>query len=114
VGENAFTHESGIHTQGVLANPLTYEPIAPNWSDAKDECRRKTLRLKRHTRRPQHMGLKPTESQFKQIFQRIKELGDKGKTVMDADVLAIAETVMGLGGDKPIQLEEMTYVAATK
>ena len=29
VGENAFTHESGIHTQGVLANPLTYEPIAP-------------------------------------------------------------------------------------
>jgi D-citramalate synthase len=24
VGENAFTHESGIHTQGVLANPLTY------------------------------------------------------------------------------------------
>ena len=29
VGENAFTHESGIHTQGLLANPLTYEPIAP-------------------------------------------------------------------------------------
>ena len=29
VGENAFTHESGIHTQGVLSNPLTYEPIAP-------------------------------------------------------------------------------------
>ena len=29
VGENAFTHESGIHTQGMLANPLTYEPIAP-------------------------------------------------------------------------------------
>jgi D-citramalate synthase len=29
VGENAFTHESGIHTQGLLANPLTYEPISP-------------------------------------------------------------------------------------
>ena len=28
VGENAFTHESGIHTQGLLANPATYEPIA--------------------------------------------------------------------------------------
>src|SRR4030065_1630336 len=29
VGENAFTHESGIHTAGMLADPGTYEPIAP-------------------------------------------------------------------------------------
>jgi len=29
VGENAFTHESGIHTAGVLKNPNTYEPFAP-------------------------------------------------------------------------------------
>ncbi len=27
VGENAFGHESGIHTHGVLSNPLTYEPF---------------------------------------------------------------------------------------
>ena len=32
------------------------------------------------------MGLIPSEEQFKEIFQRVKELGDKGKTVMDADV----------------------------
>jgi len=29
VGENAFAHESGIHTAGMLKNPLTYEPFAP-------------------------------------------------------------------------------------
>lgn len=29
VGENAFAHESGIHAHGVLKNPLTYEPFAP-------------------------------------------------------------------------------------
>ena len=29
VGANAFGHESGIHTHGVLNNPLTYEPISP-------------------------------------------------------------------------------------
>lgn len=29
VGENAFTHESGIHTHGVLRNPETYEPFTP-------------------------------------------------------------------------------------
>jgi homocitrate synthase NifV len=29
VGENAFTHESGIHAAGILKNPATYEPFAP-------------------------------------------------------------------------------------
>jgi homocitrate synthase NifV len=29
VGDNAFTHESGIHAAGMLKNPLTYEPFAP-------------------------------------------------------------------------------------
>jgi len=60
------------------------------------------------------MGLNPTEAQFKEIYKRIKELGDKGKIVMDADVLAIAESVMGLSQDKPIQLQEMTFVGGDK
>ncbi len=29
VGENTFAHESGIHAHGVLQNPDTYEPFAP-------------------------------------------------------------------------------------
>lgn len=29
VGENTFAHESGIHGAGVLNNPVTYEPFAP-------------------------------------------------------------------------------------
>lgn len=29
VGENTFAHESGIHAAGVLKNPTTYEPFAP-------------------------------------------------------------------------------------
>jgi D-citramalate synthase len=115
VGENAFTHESGIHTQGVLSNPLTYEPIAPELVG----CIRRIAAGKHSGSNAiradlTNMGLKPTERQFKEIFRRIKELGDKGKTVMDADVLAISETVMGLGGVKPIQLEEMTYVGGDK
>jgi D-citramalate synthase len=115
VGENAFTHESGIHTQGVLANPLTYEPIAPELVG----CTRRIAPGKHSGSNAiradlAYMGLKPSEEQFRDIFQRIKELGDKGKTVMDADVLAIAETVMGLTGEKPIMLEEMTFVGGNK
>ncbi len=115
VGENAFTHESGIHTQGVLANPLTYEPISPELVGGK-----RRIAAGKHSGSNairadlQNMGIKPNEAQFREIFQRIKELGDKGKTVMDADVLAIAETVMGLGGEKPIVLEEMTFVGGNK
>ncbi len=29
VGEYAFSHESGLHIAGILAHPLTYEPINP-------------------------------------------------------------------------------------
>lgn len=29
VGANAFTHEAGIHAHGILQNPVTYEPFAP-------------------------------------------------------------------------------------
>jgi D-citramalate synthase len=115
VGENAFKHESGIHTQGMLANPLTYEPIAPELVG----CTRRISPGKHsgsHAIKADldNMGLKPSDEQFKEIFQRIKELGDKGKTVLDADVLAIAENVMGLGGVKPIRLEEMTFVGGDK
>ncbi len=115
VGENAFTHESGIHTQGILANPLTYEPIAPELVG----CTRRIAPGKHSGSNAiradlANMGLKPTETQFKDILKRVKELGDKGKTVMDADVLAIAESIMGLDKAKPIQLEEMTYVGGDK
>jgi len=29
VGENAFTHESGMHVAAIMENPLTYEPYSP-------------------------------------------------------------------------------------
>jgi D-citramalate synthase len=115
VGENAFTHESGIHTQGILANPLTYEPIAPELVG----CTRRIAPGKHSGPNAiradlANMGLKPTETQFKDILKRVKEVGDKGRKVMDADVLAIAESIMGLDKAKPIQLEEMTYVGGNK
>jgi len=115
VGENAFTHESGIHTQGMLSNPSTYEPIAPELVGSK-----RRIAAGKHSGSHairadlESMGLKPTEDQFRDIFHRIKELGDKGKAVMDPDVLAIAENVMGLSKAKPIRLEEMTFVGGDK
>jgi len=115
VGENAFKHESGIHTHGMLANPLTYEPFPP-------ELVGRTRYISKGKHSGSHaikadlnsMGINPNEKQFREIFQRIKELGDKGKTVLDADVLAIAENIMGLSGAKPIELQEMAFSGGDK
>ncbi len=115
VGENAFAHESGIHTQGLLANPLTYESISPELVGG-------TRRISAGKHSGTHgirdalekFGLNPADEQFKEIFSRVKSVGDKGKTVMDADVLAIAESVMGLSKAKPIQLLEVTVVGGDK
>jgi D-citramalate synthase len=112
VGENAFTHESGIHTQGMLADTSTYEPIKPELVGG-------TRRLApgKHSGSAgikaalSDMGLAPNEEQLQEIFSRVKTVGDKGKTVTDADLLAIAESVLGLGKVKPIQLLEVTVVS---
>lgn len=29
IGENAFSHKAGVHTSGVLKDPMTYEPFSP-------------------------------------------------------------------------------------
>jgi D-citramalate synthase len=112
VGQNAFTHESGIHTQGLLANPATYEPIAPELVGG-------TRRIApgKHSGSSgikaalTDMGLTPNEGRLQEIFNRVKTVGDKGKTVTDADLLAIAESVLGLSKEKTIQLLEITVVS---
>jgi D-citramalate synthase len=112
VGENAFTHESGIHTQGLLANPSTYEPIAPELVGGT-----RRLASGKHSGSAgikaslRDMGLAPSEKQLQDIFNRVKAVGDKGKIVTDADLLAIAESVLGLAKVKPIQLLEITVVS---
>ncbi len=115
VGENAFIHESGMHTHGILAHPLTYEPFPP-------ELIGRTRRIASGKHSGSHgiraslqeMGLNPNDNQLKEIFMRVKTLGDKGKRVSDADLQAIAEAVMGLPKARPIKLEEITVVTGDR
>ncbi len=111
VGENAFIHESGIHTHAILSEPSTYEAIPP-------EIVGRTRRLVVGKHAGAHgvmaalkeMDLNPSEDQLKEILLRVKSLGDKGKRVTDADLRAIAESVMGIPQIRPIKLEELTVV----
>ena len=96
VGENAFSHESGIHTRGVTVAPLTFEPINPEFVGRKRKLVAGKLAGTSGIRAElQDSGLYPTKTQLGEIVKIVKELGDKGKTVTDADMLAIARAIMG-------------------
>lgn len=112
VGENAFTHESGIHTQGLLENPITYEPYDPGMVGiARRIAPGKHSGSHAIKSSVEAMGMHPTDEQLKEIWLRVKSVGDKGKAVTDADLLAISEAVTGLAKPKAIQLQEVTVVS---
>ncbi len=117
VGENAFSHESGIHTHGVLVKSETFEPglMTPEMVG-----HRRRIVSGKHAGMHgieamlKDMGFNVTKEQLKEITQRVKDLGDKGKTVTDADLQAIAEAVIGEVKKKIVNLEELAVVTGNK
>jgi 2-isopropylmalate synthase len=103
VGENAFGHESGIHTHGVLSNPLTYEPISPELVG-----RTRWLQVGKHAgihgmnAMLKEYGIEPDEEQSKQILAKVKALGDQGQQVTDVELLSMASEIIGDRGIKKI------------
>ena len=95
VGENAFGHESGIHTHGILNNPLTYEPISPELVG-----RTRWLQVGKHagihgiSAMLEEYGVKPSEDQLKQILDKVKGIGDQGKQVTEVELLSIANEIL--------------------
>ena len=95
VGDNAFGHESGIHTHGVLSNPLTYEPISPELVG-----RTRWLQVGKHAgvhgmnAMLAEYGVRPTGEQARAILARVKGMGDRGRQVTDVELLSMASDVM--------------------
>ena len=118
VGDNAFTHISGIHTHGLVAQPLTYEPIPPEFVG-----RRRRFIAGKHAgthgvkAELDEMGIYPNDTQLKQIVGKVKDIGDTGKTVTDTELFAITKDVMGIAADEvkqPVQLAELAVMTGTK
>jgi 2-isopropylmalate synthase len=117
VGENAFAHESGIHTRGVTEKPLTFEPINPALVGRTRKLVAGKLAGTRGIKAElEEVGIHPTEEQLKEIVQRVKELGDKGKMVTDADLFALTSAVMGevIGEEKIVDLCDLAVVTGIK
>ncbi len=117
VGDNAFAHESGIHTDGVLSSPETYEPLPPELIGHE----RKIVAGKHAGKHGieamlTELGIVLTRPQIDEVVARVKELGDKGRKVADADLINIVEVVTGsLKPEKRrIELQDLLVVTGNK
>lgn len=118
VGRNAFAHESGIHQDGMLKNPTTYEIMRPEDVG----FQKSDLVLGKHSGRAaladraKHLGYEELNAeQMDNVFEEFKKLADRKKQVFDADLRAIIEQsiremgTLGLGlKDQPTEKELST------
>jgi 2-isopropylmalate synthase len=91
VGANAFAHEAGIHQDGVLKNPMTYEIMRPETIGLSANKLVLGKHSGRHALRDRlrDMGYELSDEELKLVFKRFKELADKKKHVVDEDLEVI-------------------------
>src|SRR2546421_11479925 len=96
VGVNAFAHEAGIHQDGMLKNPLTYEIMTPQsvgWMNT-------NLVLGKHSGRHgldaqlRKLGYKLDAEHLRIAYRRFVALADQKKHVTDTDLIYIVESGM--------------------
>ena len=96
VGSNAFAHEAGIHQDGIIKNPLTYEIISPQTVGVPS----RSLVLGKHSGRNalrvtlRDLGYEPNDTELAECYRRVTALADQAKQVRTRDVLSIAHEVM--------------------
>jgi 2-isopropylmalate synthase len=93
VGGNAFAHESGIHQDGVIKNPLTYEIMTPQSVGLSGSqltigklSGRKGLQAKLRD-----LGYDLEGDRLELVYREAIALADAKKDVTDADLLALVE-----------------------
>jgi 2-isopropylmalate synthase len=91
VGANAFAHSSGIHVDGFLKNPLTYEIIRPEDVGSPKSAVVLTARTGRHglKHRLAELGYKVSEAELEPLYQRFLDVADKKTEVFDEDIAAL-------------------------
>ncbi len=88
VGENAFSHESGIHQDGMLKNRQTYEVMTPESVGVQ----KTSIVLGRHSgkhglkARLESLGYALADYDLESVYRRFMEIADKKKEVYDDDL----------------------------
>ena len=99
VGQNAFAHESGIHQDGMLKHPTTYEIMSP----ADVGFQKTDLVLGKHSGRAaladraKTLGHELDAELLPKVFEEFKKLADRKKNIYDEDILALIEQMIHEG-----------------
>ncbi len=101
VGKNAFSHESGIHQDGMLKNVETYEIMRPEDVGVNATSLMLGKLSGRHAFRDklENMGYTLEDDAFEDAFRRFKDLADKKKHVFDEDIAALVDDEIMRGQD---------------
>ena len=96
VGANAFAHEAGIHQDGIIKNPLTYEIISPQTVGVPNH----SMVMGKHSGRNalrmtlKDLGFEANDTELAEIYRRVTTLADQSKQVRARDILGIAHEVL--------------------
>jgi 2-isopropylmalate synthase len=88
VGANAFRHQSGIHQDGVIKMPITYEIMDPKTVGIPSSSLVLGKLSGRHAfkERLAELGYSLNEAEFNRAFAAFKELAEKKKEITDRDI----------------------------
>ena len=95
VGANAFAHEAGIHQDGILKNPLTYEIIPPQSVGVPAH----RLVLGKHSGRNavrarlRDLGFDAAGEELAAIYRDVIARADQSKQITDRDLLDVVHRV---------------------
>ncbi len=93
VGKNAFSHESGIHQDGFLKNPETYEIMTPQLVGVKNTELPLGKLSGKHAfqEKLKALGYNIDVEEQKTLFKSFKDIADKKKHVTDQDIHALIQ-----------------------
>ncbi|MBA8760388.1 2-isopropylmalate synthase [Staphylococcus schleiferi subsp. coagulans] len=93
VGKNAFSHESGIHQDGFLKNPETYEIMTPQLVGVKNTELPLGKLSGKHAfqEKLKALGYNIDVEEQKTLFKSFKDIADKKKHVTDLDIHALIQ-----------------------
>jgi len=98
-GRNAFAHEAGIHQDGILKNPLTYEIMTPQSVGVPDS----RLVLGKHSGRHalalrcEQLGHQFDRRELDEVYRKFVVLADRIKKVQDSHLLELIQEVCTQG-----------------
>ncbi len=92
VGQNAFAHEAGIHQDGVLKNPMTYEILTPQSVGIPSN----QLVMGKHSgrnalnHRLQELGFNLSKDTLQRVYLEFTRLADRKKVILNEDLISLA------------------------